>query len=92
LDILRDSTNLFNVHGRHTTLYPVELPLWLPDNAVEQMVTRFKAILLEQLYTLEREHKPRLFCTPSQDSISGISTASRDSHYPEQVGMATYDG
>jgi hypothetical protein len=91
LDILRGSTNLFNVRGRNTTLYPVELPLWLPDNAVEQMLTRFKAILLEQLYTLERDHKFRLFRTPSQDSISGMSTASRDSEYPEQVGMVTYD-
>jgi len=49
LDILRGGATNFNVRGRHATLYPVELPRWLPRDVMEQMVIRFKKILLIEI-------------------------------------------
>jgi hypothetical protein len=90
LDILRDETDQFAVAGRHTTIYPVELPHWLPDTVLEKMLVRFNMILLDQLYILDREHKRKRAQTLSELSDAGGSTASHDRDYPQELGMATY--
>ncbi|KIM84798.1 hypothetical protein PILCRDRAFT_369556 [Piloderma croceum F 1598] len=49
LDILQGETTDFDVHGYHRTVSPMQLPLWLPHNTMEQIVARFKNILYREI-------------------------------------------
>jgi hypothetical protein len=39
----------FKPHGRHTSVYPMQLPVWLPVEVMRQMVNRFKKFLCDEL-------------------------------------------
>lgn len=53
LDVLDDDGNGdFGICGHHDTVFPVELPSWLPVPVLRQMVTRFKGRLHDVLVTL----------------------------------------
>lgn len=78
----------FMVRGFHTTVYPVQLPSWLPKHVVDQMVTRFEAhlrlalsLLLESksLETVRKTHRTR-------ESESNISVASTTTDEPLEDG------
>jgi hypothetical protein len=57
LDILIGETTDFNVHGHHRTVSPVQLPLWLPRNTMEQMVARFENILFREITVMMEARK-----------------------------------
>lgn len=44
----------FVVRAHHSNLYPVCLPPWIPDRALEQMIKRFRKKLYEKLCQLPR--------------------------------------
>ena len=95
LDVLRGNSEDFEVRGRHTTIYPVELPPWLPTEYMEQMVTRLRKYLTDELIIMmaqdadseEAEASETHSRTPSLQSDSGYSTTSDDSilHVPKVV-------
>jgi hypothetical protein len=84
MEILRGDSEDFRVRGRHTTMFPVGLPSWLPIDVLQQMVDRFKKFLLDELVTMVQSSE-RLASTrrhnrnPSQQSESGLSVASDES-------------
>ena|ERR1700692_3294257 len=50
LDILRDGKlGVFMVRGYNSTVSPVELPPWLPAAQVQEMVNRFRKLLLTEV-------------------------------------------
>jgi|HubBroStandDraft_3_1064219.scaffolds.fasta_scaffold42557_4 hypothetical protein len=62
LDVLRrdeGDPGHFRARGRHTTVYPVELPQWLPPRVCLEMVNRFRSHLRNQLaYMVSRQKSP----------------------------------
>jgi hypothetical protein len=85
--VLRGDKDL-NVRGRHPTVFPVQLPPWLPHDIMAKMVDKFENILLNEITFM---HKPS--CTkkhsrhPSKQSISGLSIASDDSDSSVEIGF-----
>jgi hypothetical protein len=49
LTLLRGETDDFKVRGRHTTVAPVDLPAWVPEEVMKEMVERFRAIVRGQV-------------------------------------------
>jgi len=74
--MLRRLPSDFIIRGDHSTLYPVELPPWLPTDTLEKMVHLFKLYLYRELVAMkdpeasESGHSH----TPSLESDSGYST------------------
>jgi len=59
LEILRDDRSGYSqyaVRSRHSTLFPIQLPPWLPRNLLEKMVNRFEALLSDKLLVKFRDH------------------------------------
>jgi hypothetical protein len=77
LDVLKRKTNRFGVRGRHSTLFPVELPSWLSEDDMHEMITRFKQLLLGEIYDMMRRYRRTL----SRQSISNSSTGSHMSDF-----------
>lgn len=42
----------FGIRGCHPSLYAVELPPWLPRDAMKAMVTRFEKILMDKIFSM----------------------------------------
>lgn len=103
LKIFRDDElrgDVFNVRGRHSSLYLMELPPWLPSDALDSLLLRFRELsgqelskMIENLKGLGPGHKR----TPSGDSDAAISINSdpeeelehgpeRDPHLDPDVG------
>ena len=82
LSILRPD-DAFHVRGHHSTVYPVELPSWLPDDTVQEMLDRFTNFLSREITTMIAEdriaQKQGHLRTTSLESNSGLSVASDDS-------------
>jgi hypothetical protein len=98
LCLLRRKANIFNVRGKHATVYPVQLPPWLPRQILVEMVDQFKGHLLENLIAIEKmmdSAKEEYFATthsptPSMDSIesdSAMSSSSGESVAPRRRGF-----
>ena len=58
----------FNVHARHSTLYPVELPECLPEGVVQTMVKNFRVYLCLELKAMVQRHQQS---TPQLSNIIG---------------------
>ena len=62
LQVLRGITSDFMVRGYHTSFYPVELPSWLPEHVLRDMVSRFEGHLRHELVVFLQsysgEHQP----------------------------------
>jgi len=57
----------FTVHGRHANLSQVELPPWLPGNAMRHMLHRFEGLLLTEITTMMvRQNTKNLIRKPLQ--------------------------
>ena len=93
-----DASGAFNVCSRHSTVYPVELPAWLPKDVCAAMVKKFQLHLFEQLQIMDRNsrnHGPipdyrKHHHTYSIDSDSGPSIASGVTHASDlQAGDGT---
>jgi len=80
LAILKKNTEDFSVRGRHASLFPVDLPPWLPDFAVAGMVSLYRNRLLKELVAMRQGHKRTSSDTPSlqSDAFSITSKESAD--------------
>ena len=73
LQVLRRGTSGFDAHGYHTCFYPVELPPWLPDGDMAEMVSRFSEHLRRELLLFRRRgEQARLRHVKDSQSISSI--------------------
>jgi len=80
LAILRKKTEDFAVRGRHVSLFPVDLPPWLPDFAVAGMVALYRNRLLKELVAMPRPgHKRTSSDIPSLPSDGAFSLTSNES-------------
>jgi len=76
---------MYKIRGRHSTLFPVQLPIWTPTDVVEELIIRFKQYLRSQLDTMWRNHQEQVprsghRNTPSFQSVSSaITDASKNS-------------
>jgi hypothetical protein len=80
LNILRDTKHPFRVRGRHPTVFPVDLPPWLPRDVLLQMIARFRCFLLDEIKTMmspKLQHKR----TSSEQSLSAMSNGSHMEDY-----------
>ena len=64
-----DEPDLFGVRARHSTLYPVELPHWLPSEVAEEMVQRFRKYLRCQLEVMVKDHNQKPATAGQQKKI-----------------------
>jgi hypothetical protein len=88
----------FSVLGRHSWLYPVDLPEWLPVELVNKMLNTFKAFLVKEFQSLlkaeskaanvERGHKSTVSTDSTGSGKSGMTMSSShsDPHIPSRVG------
>jgi hypothetical protein len=80
--------------GSHSTIYPVELPEWLPYEIVEEMKKRFQKHLREEIEIMldgattkqpvarqrNRGHVPH-------ESVSSITSSNASSNHPDSDKM-----
>ena len=85
-DIIKKDTTNFALRGNHRTLSPVELPSYLPYGVLEEMVTRFKTTLIDEITTLVEKKENQHFRNLSDQSDGGLSVASDES------GIHSVDG
>jgi hypothetical protein len=71
-------TDPFEVRGRHSVVYDVELPNFLPMDILEKMIRRFKEFVYQELKSLKSINSadPSHSCNNSFQSDSGISIQS----------------
>ena len=89
MDIIRKgtkNTNNFALRGYHKTLSAVELPPYLPGDVLDEMVTRFKTTLIDEINTLLNKKENQHYRNLSDQSDSGLSVAS------DQSGIHSVDG
>ena len=100
-----DAENQFLVRSGNPTVYPIELPPWLPQSACEQMVDRFQKHLctqLESMVSMDRATKSdasslsivaaykKGHChTLSIESDSDLSTTTSASDHSNDLATAT---
>jgi len=92
LEFLRKQPSDFVTRGDHSTVYHVELPPWLPDDILTQMLQKYETLLLKQLElmmnspaTSQKRHT-RALSIESQnvsDSDGNSPRSSFDSLYSE---------
>lgn len=87
-DILTNKLGLYKIRGRHSTVYPVQLPSWISPDIVQELIRRFSDYLRTELlimmtnFNSKAEGIPKSGHThnPSLQSVaSAISNASDDS-------------
>ena len=89
MDIIRKgtkNTKNFALRGYHKTLSAVELPSYLPCDVLEEMVTRFKTTLIDEINILLNKKDNQHYRNLSDQSNSGLSLAS------DQSGIPSVDG
>src|ERR1700678_2140556 len=74
------------IRGRHSTLFPVQLPIWTTTDVVQELIRQFGWYLRAELDTMWSDHlqeqvpRSRHRSTPSYQSVlSAISDASTNS-------------
>ena len=75
LDILRNKCKRFHVRGQHATLFPIELPSWLSEDCMDEMISRFKQIVRDEL--VDMMASVMYVRTPSRQNIANSTTGSR---------------
>jgi hypothetical protein len=73
-------TNRFRVRGRHPTVFPVQLPQWLPPKIMREMIARFQSFLALEIKTMMSTDM-QYGRTPSRKSQSARSSGSLDDGY-----------
>lgn len=70
-------TSRFGVLGGHPTIYPVDLPSWLPGDVVEQAIAHFEGILRQEIFKMMMDKSKKTHARhPSEQSSSALSTGS----------------
>jgi len=98
LELLRNASGMraeFIVRGRHAVLSPVQLPIWLPVEIVQQMLQMYKQILVDKFKVLMSPNRvgghSRLNSLQSNPGLSNASSEETSSSivlgYPEDAGM-----
>jgi hypothetical protein len=78
---------MYDIRGRHSTVYPVQLPTWSSPDVVRQLVERFDEHLhkqlekMQQLHSFQEELRSRghKHSPSSQSVISSITDGSNNS-------------
>jgi hypothetical protein len=52
----KKETPMYKVRGRHSTVYPVELPIWSCHDDVQELIKRFSKYLREEFDTMWINH------------------------------------
>lgn len=47
---------MYRIRGRHSTVYPVQLPNWSCPDVVKELITRFNRYLKDELITMWEKH------------------------------------
>lgn len=66
-------TRMYQIRGRHSTVYPVQLPSWTHPEVVRELIGRFDKYLHEQLLEMMRGHLQNL----QMEGIRGSSSLAR---------------
>jgi hypothetical protein len=84
-----ERTQMYNIRGRHSTIYPVQLPAWTSPDVVEELIKRFREHLRNKLIKMKDQQKMREKLTQSsrghahspslQSIISSVTDASDNS-------------
>jgi hypothetical protein len=53
--ILRGDSENYKVRGYHTTVYPVELPNWLPEDVLTKIVLEIESLLCNEIILMMTE-------------------------------------
>lgn len=64
---LEGNEKMYNIRGRHSTVYPVQLPIWTSPDIVQELNKQFSQLLVEQLTNL-------------RESRMAASSASKSGH------------
>jgi hypothetical protein len=90
LGMLRRLPSDFIIRGDHSTLYPVELPPWLPEDILAQMLQKYEALWVKHLklmmdsLTSPQKRRARALSIESQNVSDGDGhRSSFDSLYSE---------
>jgi hypothetical protein len=86
LDILRGHSKRFHVRGCHITLFPVELPSWFSEDHVDEMISRFKQIVQDELVDMMVYVR-----TPSRPSDVDSTTGSHVDHRERMPGAGSFE-
>jgi hypothetical protein len=80
--------------GSHSTIYPVELPEWLPYEFVEEMTKRFQKhlreeieIMLDGATTKQPAARQRNRGHVPQESVSSITSSNASSTHPDEPDL-----
>jgi len=73
-----EGTMMYQIRGRHSTVYPVQLPSWIHPEVVRELSGRFDKYLHEQLLEMMRDHRGEL----QMKEIRGSSSRSGHAHKP----------
>ena len=68
-----------DTRGRHSTVYPVELPPWLPHDVLDALLWRFRELTRTELEKMVQKFNSRgthHARSPSEESSSAASTSS----------------
>jgi hypothetical protein len=72
---------MYKIRGRHSTLFPVQLPIWTPTDVVEELIIRFGQYLRTELDHMWRNHSVQEQATrsghrstPSFESVMSVMT------------------
>lgn len=92
---------MYQIRGRHSTVFPVQLPSWSCPQVVQELIKRFDKYLRDELNTMwqkklelenQENRKSRHTHTPSLQSVSSaITHASRNSDESNLDCIADYD-
>jgi hypothetical protein len=78
--------------GCHAVPYPVQLPDWLPETVIEDMLTFFRPLLVQTLDFMMQKQVPHVPITSrvhrSQQSNSNISVGSTNAEVVSRPEMA----
>jgi hypothetical protein len=69
---------MYQIRGRHSTVYPVQLPSWTHPEVVRELIVRFDKYLHDQLREMMRGHRRDL----QLEDIRGSSSRSGHAHKP----------
>jgi hypothetical protein len=99
LAILSENEPLqFCLRGSHTTISPIELPRWIPNDVVSKMIEHFQKSLLQEIEIMLKAARAdqgantiRQGRHATHMSESNISVASTTNYTPRHVGFTRRD-
>jgi len=77
---------MYKIRGRHSTVYPVELPIWSDPDDVQELIKRFSNYLrkeFDRMWTNHREEQGKAKQVPKSGhrhnpSLQSVSSAITD--------------